>query len=142
MYLNRLKKLRVENNLTQKQISMKINTKLHTYINWERNIVIIPLQKLDELALYYEVSLSYILGISKDYKKEVLKPVNYEKLLNNLLNLKEKKQYSYTSLSMHLKCGRSTLQRYFIGERKIPVDKLIELSEFYKVDLDTLLGKR
>ena len=94
MYLNNLKKLRVENNLTQEQISTKINTRLHTYINWERNIVIIPLKKLDELALYYEVSLSYILGISKDYKKEILKPVNYEKLSGNLLNLKEKKKHS------------------------------------------------
>lgn len=142
MYLNNLKKLRVENNLTQEQISTKINTRLHTYINWERNIVIIPLKKLDELALYYEVSLSYILGISKDYKKEILKPVNYEKLSGNLLNLKEKKKHSYRSLSIHLKCGRSTLNRYFTGVREIPVDKLIELSEFYKVDLDVLVGKR
>lgn len=33
---NRLKKYRKERNLTQKQLSMKLGTKISTYANWEQ----------------------------------------------------------------------------------------------------------
>mgnify|MGYP001851364736 FL=1 len=41
----------------------------------------------------------------------------------------------------YLKCTRASCQRYFKGIIKIPIDRLILLSELYDTDLDKMCGK-
>ncbi len=65
MYLNNLKRLRNESKLTQKTIAEKLKTNRNTYKNWENGLVMIPLEYADKLSLFYNVRLSYILGVAK-----------------------------------------------------------------------------
>lgn len=62
MYLQRLRDLREDNDLTQAQIAEILNTKQTIYSRYERGFQNIPLEFLLTLAEYYNVSLDYIFG--------------------------------------------------------------------------------
>lgn len=142
MYYNNLKKLRNEKELTQEFVSKKLNCSRSTYNNWERNIVMIPIDIVDKLSVFYQVSISCILGIEKTikYKSNVVK-MNYDSLLKKLMLLKTKNKNTYDEIGTYLKCTGATCQRYYNGVFKIPVDRLILLSELYEIDIDELCGK-
>lgn len=91
MYFNNLKKLREEEELTQEEISKELECNRSTYNNWERGIVMIPIDIADQLSVYYKVNLSSVLGIDKKiiYNSNV-KKMNYDLLLKNLNDLKKK----------------------------------------------------
>ena len=142
MYINNLRRLRNEKELTQEAIAKELGCKRSTYNNWERGVVMIPINILDQISMFYKVSLASVLGINKkiEYNPEI-KEMDYNKLLDNLLNLKRVNKNSYEEIASYLKCNRSACQRYFKGEVKIPIDRLIQLSELYEVDIDELCGK-
>lgn len=142
MYFNNLKKLRNEKEQTQKTISDILNVKRSTYNSWERGDVMIPLDIADKLSLYYKVRLSYIYGIDKEYiEKENIKPINYKKMLDALLELKKENHQSFADIAKHIDCSRSVCHRYFTGLTIPPIDRLVALSKLYNVDLDILCGK-
>lgn len=142
MYYNNLKRLRNEKELTQEDISKILKRSRSTYNNWERGIVMIPIDVIDQLSVYYKVSLSCVLGIDKkiEYKKSV-KKLNYDTLLNNLRELRKENKHTYNEIASYLKCTEATCQRYFTGVFKIPIDRLILLTQLYDIELDELCGK-
>lgn len=142
MSQNNLKKLRKEHNLTQKEIAKIINCNRSTYNNYERGIIIIPLDIADKLSIYYQVRLSYICALDQEYqKKENFKPINYEKLLENLNNLKKQYKHTYKEIAININCTESTVQRYFTNVFLPPLDRLIQLAQLYNIDLDVLCAK-
>ena len=62
----RLKELRDERNLTQKQLADALGINTVTYLHYEKDQREPPLSLLADLAEYYSVSVDYLLGI-KDY---------------------------------------------------------------------------
>lgn len=77
-YNERLKELREDNDLTQKEIAKTIGCATFTYQRYEYGEQLIPIDKLIKLAYYYNVSTDYILGITnipnqqQECKKEKL----------------------------------------------------------------------
>ena len=143
MYINNIKRLRNEKELTQDQISKILKCSRSTYNNWERGIVMIPIDIADQLSMFYKVDLSFILGLNKKLEYNLnIKKMNYNKVLKNLCKLKEKNKNTYDEIASYLKCTGATCQRYFKGKIKIPIDRLILLSELYEIDIDELCGKK
>lgn len=69
----RLRDLREDRDLTQKQIADYLHIKQNTYCQYESARRQIPIETLIALAKYYKVSTDYILGltnISKPYPKD------------------------------------------------------------------------
>lgn len=64
MYLKRLKDLREDNDLTQKEIAIMLNMKQQQYSRYENGEYELPLSCLIKLAKYYNVSTDYILNLS------------------------------------------------------------------------------
>lgn len=60
----RLLYLRVQANLTQKQIAGSLNIAQQTYSHYETGKMNLPLRHLGFLCDYYHVSVDYILGLS------------------------------------------------------------------------------
>lgn len=58
----RIKELRLENNLTQKDISKKLEISRSSYSIYENGKKIIPLKLLIKLAKEYNTSIDYIVG--------------------------------------------------------------------------------
>ncbi len=72
MNINRLKDLREDFEKKQEDIAFILNTTQQQYSRYEQGIRLIPIDKLDILADYYETSTDYLLGrtnIKKAYPK-------------------------------------------------------------------------
>lgn len=64
--MNRLKDLREDNDLYQKDIAKVLNISQTGYSKYETETNDIPTSILIKLALFYEVSIDYILGLTND----------------------------------------------------------------------------
>ena len=62
--MNRLKDLREDKDLFQKDIAKILNIAQTTYSDYEMGKVRIPLECVIELAKLYDVSMDYISGVS------------------------------------------------------------------------------
>lgn len=64
----RLKELREDNDLNQKQVADVIGTTFQYYSSYERGIRDLPLERAIKLAIFYNVSIDYIAGLTKESK--------------------------------------------------------------------------
>ena len=64
----------------------------------------------------------------------------YKHDLRRLKDTREDKDLLQKQVAIILKITRQQYGLYESGERKIPVDKLVELAEFYNTSTDYLLG--
>ena len=60
----RLRDLREDHDLTQTEIASYLNIKQNTYSQYENGVRQIPNDMLIKLALYYNTSVDYILGLT------------------------------------------------------------------------------
>ena len=70
----RLKDLREDADITQKEIAAYLNIKQNTYSQYENGQRQLPIDALIALARFYKTSTDYILGLTdetKPYKKTV-----------------------------------------------------------------------
>nr|MBR6778425.1 helix-turn-helix transcriptional regulator [Clostridia bacterium] len=66
IFCKRLKELRTEQGLTQKQLAEKLNTTNSAVCDWEKGRSQPDLQMLTKIATLFEVSVDYLLGLSDD----------------------------------------------------------------------------
>ncbi len=64
MYFQRLEDLRVDKDMTQKDIADILGCQREVYRRYEKGTRTIPIDFLIVLAKYYNVSIDYIVGIS------------------------------------------------------------------------------
>jgi len=62
MDVKRLKDLREDKDLMQKQVADILNTTQQQYSKYENGIRLIPIDKLNILANFYQTSVDYIIG--------------------------------------------------------------------------------
>ncbi|MGN1014397.1 MAG: helix-turn-helix domain-containing protein [Butyricicoccus sp.] len=62
MYLQRLRDLREDAELSQRQIAAFLGIQQTVYSRYERGFQTIPLEHLVKLADHYQVSVDYLLG--------------------------------------------------------------------------------
>lgn len=68
MITDRLKELREDKDLKQKDIAKIINVSQVQYSKYEMGINSIPLEKLIILAKYYNTSIDYLAGLTNEQK--------------------------------------------------------------------------
>lgn len=66
--MNRLKDLREDKDILQKDIAKIINTTQTNYSKYELEKIEIPNKVLIQLAFFYNTSIDYILGITNETK--------------------------------------------------------------------------
>ena len=64
----RLKDLREDSDLTQKQLADYLHIKQNTYSQYENGQRQLPLECLVALAIFYKTSADYILGLTNERK--------------------------------------------------------------------------
>lgn len=68
MIINRLKDLREDRNLSQRELCKQINYKQQTYSYYETGSRTLPYELLIQLADFYGTSTDYILGLTNEFK--------------------------------------------------------------------------
>lgn len=65
MYFPRIGELRIDNDKTQQEIADYLHCNRQVYARYERGIREIPVSMLIKLALLYQVSIDYLVGLSE-----------------------------------------------------------------------------
>lgn len=65
-FCKRIKDLRMENGLTQKQLAVKLETTNSAVCDWEKGRTQPDLETLAKIARFFSVSADYLLGLSDD----------------------------------------------------------------------------
>ena len=76
MNVSRLREIREDNDLYQKDVAKIINTTQQHYSEYELGVRLMPLDKIDKLADFYDTSIDYLIGRTderKPYPKSILK---------------------------------------------------------------------
>ena len=66
MYFPRIKDMRDDSDLAQKEIAAILGISQTVYSRYERGFQTIPLEHLIKLADYYQVSLDYLVGRTQE----------------------------------------------------------------------------
>lgn len=61
-------------------------------------------------------------------------------MFRRLRDLREDHDLKQRQIAEYLRCSQQVYSNYELGQRDIPTDVLIRLSDFYKVSVDYLLG--
>ena len=69
--MNRLKELRQEKKISQKEMALELHTPLRTYQRWENGESQIKPDKAQTLANFFDVPVGFLLGFGDDYYKEL-----------------------------------------------------------------------
>lgn len=69
-FINRLRALREDNDLTQTQIADILGTSQTMYARYERGANELPIRHLTVLCSFYNVSADYLLGLSIDKNRK------------------------------------------------------------------------
>lgn len=56
-------------------------------------------------------------------------------------DMREDRDLTQKQISEYLMCDQSLYSKYERGEREIPLNLLIKLADYYKVNLDYLVGR-
>ena len=68
MNIKRLKEIRERKGLFQKDIAKLLNTNQQVYSEYELGVRLIPLDKIDKLASFYDVSVDYLINRTDEKK--------------------------------------------------------------------------
>ncbi len=66
VFQKRIKELRIENGLTQKQLAEKLNITNSTVCDWEKGRSEPDLTTLAKVAKFFTISADYLVGLSDD----------------------------------------------------------------------------
>ena len=139
----RLKDIREDNDLKQKDMANILNVKRSAYSLWELGINIIPLKYLVAFADYFNYSIDYVLGLTKikgnDY---VVKGLNLKILGKNLKEIRIKKGISQNAIAKILNVNQACIAKYEKGDICISTSNLYKYSKTFKVSMAYLCGKR
>lgn len=64
----RIKDIREDNDLTQKELAKILNCTQQTYSRYETGEITIDIYRLKALAIFYNTSVDYIIGLTNDPK--------------------------------------------------------------------------
>ena len=114
---DRLRKLRKERNLCQKELAKQLNVSVSTISNYERNIHFPDPNTLCKFADYYDVSIDYLMGRTKyRHSLNLLNRVlangsDMADFVNTFVRLEFQTQQSICSYVNYLMRGQSGAKR-------------------------------
>lgn len=142
MNLKRLFSLREYHDLTQADLAKLLGVSRESISTWETGREIIPLNKLNQYANYFDVSLDYILNLT-DSKKHQHTKKDLDKVLigQRIKEFRKKKQLTQQELAQILNTTHSTISAYESGKTLILTSFAYQIAKKYAISMDWLCGK-
>lgn len=132
---DRLRKLRTDNQLTQREFANIFGLSDARYSQYETGKRTPDIEILSKFAKYYGVTLDYITGFSEFVNKST-----QEMLGKRVRQLRRDYNMSQDDLGKILGVGKTTISNYENGNSFPDSEKLLQLSEVFEVTTDYLLG--
>ena len=132
----RLKDLREDKDLTQKEVAELIGKSRSGYSNYESGACDIPTDVLIILADFYGTSIDYMLG--ETHQRSRHRFAKHSE--NRYKELRKMKQMSQNELAQRIGMSQIGYSKYETGRCGTPTTILIKLARIYNVSIDYLLG--
>ena len=142
MYKERLKNIRENKEILQKDIAKILDIKENTYSEYENEYKIIPIKHLNKICNYFNVSLDYIFNFTnkQNYlstRKEIIK----ELTRNRLRELRKENNLTQEKLAKIINVAKSTISDCERMSTTLATPFLYEICKKYNISADYLLGK-
>ena len=136
MNFERLFLLRQSNGLTQEEMGKILNVGRVAISKWENTVEIIPLNKLNAYANYFNVSLDYITKLSDEKKKTKKIMLDKETIGRNIRLLRKEFKLTQKDLANVLNTSHSTISAYEAGKTMLFTAFALQICEKYGISLD------
>ena len=141
-YTEIIKQLREEKNLSQKDIANILNITRGLYAQYEIADKIIPLNHLNTLSNYFNVSIDYLIGLNKSQiYPNLKKDINKIEVGKKLKELRKEKKLTQVKLAQSLNTSHSVISAYEKGKNLILTSFLYSICKKFNISADYLLGK-
>ena len=142
IYSEKLKYLREERELTQKDLGDLLEIHAATYSQFEREDSLIPIKRLITLASFYNVSIDYLFSFTtnRQYNNN-LKEINLELSGQRLKEIRKTNKFTQAKLANYLNTTQSNIVGYEKGNFIIATPYLFMICKKYSISADYLLGK-
>ena len=144
IYMNfpRMKEIRENAGLKQKDIAEAMDVSKGSYSMWECGTDTIPLKRLNQFCNYFDVSIDYVVGFNDKKKYANQKPdIKIKVTGENLKKIRLKKGLTQVEISNELNINQPTWNRYENAKNLILATTLYELAKKYHYSIDKILGK-
>ena len=142
MKFDRLKEIREERNLTQREVADALEVERSTYAGWETGKDTIPLRRLNKLSDYYKISVDYMTGLSDVTSSYRVIDLDAKVIGQNLKEFRKERNLVQKDIFLFLNTTSSTYSAYETGKVLIKTDFLYSICKNYNASMDELLGKK
>ena len=137
----RISDLRTDNDLLQREIADILGVNRNTYPHWEAGLYEMPLEIIDKLANYYNVSVDYLTGLS-NYKGKAGRIYDAKISAKRIYTMRKSKKLSQEKMSeMMPGMSQMKLSRYENSVTAVPLSKLYLIAKTFNISMDYLMGK-
>ena len=141
----KLKELRQKSNLTQDQLADELNTRYHlneskaTISQFEHNKRIPDLDRLINIADYFQVSLDYLCSNKSNDNVRCTNPGTRIKRLIKKNGLSQKEFVEKFNEKYGYSDSEATVSQYVNNKRTPEIDKMVKIANFFNVTLDYIM---
>lgn len=139
---SRIKSLRLDKGLSQKEMASILNINQSTYSKFELNKAMISIKVLNNIANYFDVSLDYLLNISNKKGNNGNKDIDVKIVGERLKKVRQDKHLYQETLAMDLGTSHSLISEYENGKKLISLAYAYAICKKYNISLDYLYGKK
>ena len=137
----RLKDIRENADISQKEMASILKVKRSTYSLWELGINIIPLSYIVSFADYFNYTIDYCLGLTNINNSPNKKGLDLIVLGNNMKEIRLKNNLSQENIADYLKVTQACIVRYEKGLVCISTSNLYKFCKEFKVSMSYICGK-
>ena len=142
MYMERLKEVRNNKNITQAALSQLLGIHEYVYGQYEREYVIMPIKHLNTICNYLEVSFDYLFKFTNDVNYSLINMEIDKKAAGERLKaFRKENKISQAKLAVFLNTVQPVIANYENGKHLIATPFLYQICKKYNISVDYLLGK-
>lgn len=138
----RLKEIRKESNITQKEVANVLNVERSTYTGWENGKNTIPLKQLIKICNYYKCSIDYMTGLTNKNKYYCLIELDINVIGKNLKTLRIKNKLKQKDIYSFLKISSSSYSSYETNKILIPTEIIYKIAKKFNCSIDCIITKK
>lgn len=141
MISERLLDIREDASLNQQEMAEILKTTQSNYSRWETGTQLIPLEKLNLLCNYFNVSMDFVIGLTRNKDGNGKHTLDPKVIGKNIRTLRSKNNITQKDLAELLNTTQSTISAYESGKNLIIISFVVQIINEYKVSLDWLCGR-